>query len=186
MPLCGAARGSRLFSITQESVPSDALLRTFRGGAHPERWGKYADCFAVDAVGEAGLAEFVFAFYTSRLFGIERFLLRTLINAPSTRADALAVANGTADKFAAWYVGARTPTQLLMCDRYERTRSWFCAVPNSSGGTRLHFGSAVAAGPGERGEGAERPAVFNFLLGFHVLYSQALLHAARKNLQPRA
>jgi hypothetical protein len=123
---------------------------------------------------EVGLAEFVFAFYTSRLFGIERFLLRMLIHAPSSRAEARAVAEGTADKFAAWYVGARTSTQLLMCDRYERTRSWFCVEPNGGGGTRLRFGSAVAS--------SARPAGFSLLLGFHVLYSQALLHAARRNL----
>jgi hypothetical protein len=182
MPLCTAAWRLRLFSITRESVPDGALLKTFSGGRHPERWGRYADCFAVNAAGEVALAEFVFAFYTSRLFGIERLLLRTLIHAPSSKADARAVADGTADKFAAWYVGARTPMQLLMCDRYERTRSWFCVAPISGGGTRLRFGSAVAAGRGERGESVERPAAFNLLLGFHVWYSQALLHAASKNL----
>jgi hypothetical protein len=171
-----------LFSITRESVPPDALLKTFRGGAHPERWGRYADCFAVDVAGEVGLAEFVVAFYTSPLFGIERFLLRMLIQAPSSRADARALADGTADKFAAWYVGARTTTQLLMCDRYERTRSWFCIAPNDGGGTRLRFGSGVAAKRDEHDAGPHRPAAFNLLLGFHVLYSQALLHAARKNL----
>jgi hypothetical protein len=167
-------------------VPADALLMTFNGGEHPGRWGRYADCFAVNAPGEVGLGDFVFAFYTSPLFGIERFLLRTLIQAPSSRADARAIAQGTADKFAAWYVGARTSSQLLMCDRYERTRSWFCVAPARGGGTRLRFGSAVAARGNEGGEGAERPTAFNLLLGFHVLYSQALLHAARKNLQSLA
>ena len=182
MPLCAAAWRLRLFSITRESVPADALLTTFRGGAHPERWGRYADCFAVNAPGDVGLAEFVFAFYTSPLFAIERFLLRTLIHAPSSRAGARAVADGTAGKFAAWYVGERTPTQLLMCDRYERTRSWFCVAPHGGNETRLRFGSAVAARRGARGVSAQRPAAFNLLLGFHVLYSQALLHAASKNL----
>jgi hypothetical protein len=181
MPSRAAAWMLRVFSITRESVPADALLKTFRGGAHPERWGRYADCFAVNVPGKIGLAEFVSAFYTSPLFGIERFLLRTLIHAPSSLTGARAVADGTADKFAAWYVGERTPTQLLMCDRYERTRSWFCVAPDGDG-TRLRFGSAVAARRGERAETAERPAAFNLLLRFHVLYSQALLHAARKNL----
>ena len=180
-----------MFSITREPVPADALLNTFRGGAHPETWGRYGDCFAVDFAGEAGLADFVFAFYTSRLFGVERFLLRMLINAPSSRADARAVADGRSDKFAAWYVGQRTPTQLLMCDRYERTRSWFCIEPKDGGVTRLRFGSAVAAKRGERSAVAgrpdvpQRPAAFNLLLQFHVFYSQALLHAAKKNLQSR-
>jgi hypothetical protein len=186
MPLCTAARRMRLFSITRETVPADALLRTFHGGAHPERWGRYADCFAVSAPGEVGLGEFVFAFYTSQLFGIERFLLRALIHAPSSQADARAVADGTADKFAAWYVGARTSTQLLMCDRYERTRSWFCVANDRGVGTRLRFGSAVAASGNDSGKRPQRPAAFDLLLGFHVLYSQALLRAARKNLQSLA
>ena len=178
-----------MLSITREPVPADALLNTFRGGAHPETWGRYADCFAADIAGEVGLADFVFAFYTSRLFRMERFLLRMLINAPSTRADARAVADGSRDTFAAWYVGQRTPTQLLMCDRYERTRSWFCIEPIGGAATRLRFGSAVAARRGERTGAAarpdapRRPAAFNLLLQFHVIYSQALLHAAKKNLQ---
>jgi hypothetical protein len=170
-----------VFSITREPVPIDALLKTFDGGAHPERWGLYADCFAVDTAAEVGLADFVFAFYTSPLFGVERLLLRALINAPSSRTDARAVADGAADKFAAWYVGARTPTQLLMCDRYERTRSWFSVTP-TRGGTRLRFGSAVAAKRGTPTDAPERPAAFGLLLRFHVLYSQALLHAAKRNL----
>jgi hypothetical protein len=175
-----------MFAITRESVPADALLNTFRGGARPERWGTYADCFAVDCAGQVGLADFVVAFYTSRLFGVERFLLRTLINAPSSRGDARAVAEGTADKFAAWYVGQRTATQLLMCDRYERTRSWFSVSTASDGGTRLRFGSAVAAKTGRGGAAPKRPAAFGLLLGFHILYSQALLAAAKRNLPKHA
>ncbi|HEX3396963.1 MAG TPA: hypothetical protein VHS76_09690 [Steroidobacteraceae bacterium] len=171
-----------MFSITRESVPEDALLRTFRGGRHPERWGRYADCFAVGVDRNVSLADFVFAFYTSALFRIERGLLRLLINAPSSRADARSVADGTADKFAAWYVGQRTATQLLMCDRYERTRSWFHVAPQSGGGTRLQFGSAVAARAGERADIPQRPTAFKLLLSFHVAYSQALLRAAKENL----
>jgi hypothetical protein len=169
-------------AITRESVPEDALLRTFRGGAHPERWGRYADCFAVSVDRDVTLAQFVFAFYTSPLFRIERGLLRLLINAPSSRADARAIADGTSGKFAAWYVGQRTEMQLLMCDRYERTRSWFRVEPERGGGTRLRFGSAVAAKRGEKTDVPRRPAAFSLLLSFHVLYSQALLRAAEANL----
>jgi hypothetical protein len=168
-------------AITRESVPEDSLLRTFRGGVHPDSWGRYADCFALRIDRSVTLAEFVFAFYTSPLFRIERGLLRLLISTPSSRADARAIADGTSDKFAAWYVGQRTATQLLMCDRYERTRSWFGVESESGGGTRLQFGSAVAAKRGEKSD-ARRPAAFGLLLSFHVLYSRALLRAARANL----
>jgi hypothetical protein len=171
-----------MFSITREPVPGDALLRTFRGGTHPERWGSYADCFAVGVDRNVSLAEFVFAFYTSPLFRIERGLLGLLINTPSSRSDARAVADGTADKFAAWNVGQRTATQLLMCDRYERTRSWFRVAPKSGGGTHLQFGSAVAARGSGHSEIPQRPAAFKLLLAFHIAYSQALLRAAKANL----
>lgn len=170
------------YSITREPVPNDALLMTYRGAVHPERWGSYADCFSVKVDRSVRLAEFVFAFYTSPLIRIERFLLRLLINAPSSRADALAVAEGRADRFAAWYVGQRTATQLLMCDRYEQTRSWFRVEALNDGGTCLRFGSAVAARRDPRSGALTRGPGFGLLLGFHVAYSRALLHAARVNL----
>jgi hypothetical protein len=151
---------------------------TYRGGERPERWGRYGDCFAVTVHRVVNLAEFVFAFYSSPVFRIERLMLRVLLGAPSSDSDARAVAEGSGGSFAVWYVGERTATQLLMCDRYERTRSWFRVVPMSGDRTLLQFGSAVAARgvetrPGSRGGG------FRLLLGFHVLYSQALLHAAK-------
>jgi hypothetical protein len=163
-------------------VPEDSLLKTFRGGAHPDRWGRYADCFSVEVDRTVTLPEFVFAFYTSPAFRVERFVLRLVIGAASSRSDARAVADGSATRFAAWYVGERNATQLLMCDRYERTRSWFQVVPLAGNRTRLRFGSAVSAardggsGPGPPNKG------FRVMLRFHVLYSQVLLHAAKVRL----
>jgi hypothetical protein len=152
---------------------------TYRGGVHPERWGRYGDCFAVTVDRVVNLAEFVFAFYSSPVFRIERLMLRVLVGAPSSDSDARAVAGGSAGSFAVWYVGERTATQLLMCDRYERTRSWFRVVPMSGGRTLLQFGSAVAARGVPTRSGSRGGGVFRLLLGFHVLYSQALLHAAK-------
>jgi hypothetical protein len=167
-----------LFSISQEAVPEDALLKTWRGGMRPGRWGSYGDCFSVTVDRVVRLADFVFAFYTSPVFRIERLILRVLLGAPSTDAEARAVANGSGTSFAVWRVGERTATQLLMCDRYERTRSWFREVPLDGGRTLLQFGSAVAA-EGESQRGATAPGgKFRLLLGIHVLYSQVLLHAA--------
>ncbi|HEY0803175.1 MAG TPA: hypothetical protein VGD54_20235 [Steroidobacteraceae bacterium] len=178
-----------MFSVVREAVPDDALLKTYIGDAHPERWETYADCFAVSVDREVSLSDFVFAFYTSPVFRIERFILRVLVNAPSSQADARAVADGWTDEFAAWYVGERSATQLLMCDRYESTRSWFRVAPVTGGGTRLQFGTAVAA---KRDENTDSPALgggFHLLLRFHVLYSQVLLHAAtvklRSSVSPR-
>ena len=38
-----------LFSVEREAVAEDSLLRTYRGGTRPERWGKYGDCFSLIA-----------------------------------------------------------------------------------------------------------------------------------------
>jgi hypothetical protein len=65
-----------------------------------------------------------------------------------------------------------------MCDRYERTRSWFRVVPVSGDRTVLQFGSAVAA-RGVQTRSGSRGGGFRLLLGFHVLYSQALLYSAK-------
>jgi hypothetical protein len=51
--------------IARAGVPDDSLLRTFRGGTHPERWGRYGDCFSMTVDQPVSLADFVFAFYTS-------------------------------------------------------------------------------------------------------------------------
>ena len=174
-----------MFSIQQETLPVDALLKTYRGGLRPERWGAYGDCFSVTVDRAVNLAEFVFAFYTSPVFRIERWLLRLFIGARSSDQDAWGLADGSKASFAAWYVGDRTATQLLMCDRYERTRSWFRVAPLDGARTLLQFGSAVAAAH-RRTAAASPGRKFRFLLRFHVLYSQMLLHAAKVGLmKPR-
>ena len=167
--------------IAQRPVAEDALLKTYRGGKHPERWGHYGDCFSVLVDGSVTLSQFVFAFYTSPVFRIERLILQVLVGAPSTDEQAREVAEGRGDSLAVWTVGERTPTQLLMCDRYGKTRSWFRVVPHASGGTLLQFGSAVAARPGEM-DSVKMSRGFGVLLGFHRLYSRVLLAAASRRV----
>ncbi len=167
-----------MFAITRDAVPQDALLKTYRGGAQPEHWGKSGDCFSVRVDRVVSLADFVGAFYTSSLFRIERRILRVLLGAASSDLQARAIAAGTATSFAVWYVGERSASQLLMCDRYERTRSWFRVVPLDGGATLLQFGSAVAATRDRRTDAAPPRGGFGLLLRIHILYSQLLLHAA--------
>jgi hypothetical protein len=171
-----------MFSITQHPVPDDALLRTYRGGARPECWRGQGDCFAISVDRAVSLADFVFAFYTSAVFRIERIILALLAGAPSTDAQARQVADGVAVSFAVWGVGERTATQLLMCDRYERTRSWFRVVPLGDGKTLLQFGSAVASGRRDHRPRGRGSRFFRLLMKFHVLYSQVLLGAARRGV----
>jgi len=174
-----------MFSIERTSVPEDALLKTFRGGAHPERWGRYGDCFAVLIDHPVGLSEFVAAFYTSPVFRIERWLLSCMVGTASTDNDARGVAEGSRSNFAIWRVGDRTPTQLLMCDRYERTRSWFRVVPANDDCTSLQFGSAISDTGNARARSNTLGTTFNLLLGVHIVYSQVLLHAAKLRLMRR-
>ena len=184
-----------MLSITRDTLAEDSLLKTHRGAVHPERWGNYGDCFSVAVERVVPLADFVFAFYTSRLFRIERSILRVLAGARADNADARALAQGSATTYSVWYAGERTATQLLMCDRYERTRSWFRVVPLDGDRTLLQFGSAVAAAPenaapgkaahGKAAKVSPPSAGFRVLLRFHILYSQLLLSAARAGLMSR-
>ncbi len=161
----------------QQPVPGDALLQTYRGD-RPERWGRYADCFSVHVDQAITLNQWVLAFYTSRLFRIERVILGVFARAPSTDEQAREVAAGQRETFAVWMVGARTHDQLLMCDRYGATRSWFRVVP-VEGGTVLQFGSAVAAR--RASDGSIRVGRgFSVMLGLHKIYSKLLIGAAMR------
>lgn len=171
-----------MFSVAQDAVPDESLLRTYPGGARPECWRGQGDCFAVSVDRVVTLAEFVLAFYTSPVFRIERLILGLLAGAPSTDAEARRLADGSGISFAIWRVGERTATQLLVCDRYERTRSWFRVVPLSNGKTLLQFGSAVASRSGDQRMTKIRVSLFRLLLKFHVVYSQVLLHGAKRGV----
>ncbi|MGH8263664.1 MAG: hypothetical protein ACRET4_09300 [Steroidobacteraceae bacterium] len=170
--------------VMQEALADDALLKTWRGGRHPERWGDYGDCFSVPIDRRVSLAEFVGAFYATPLFRIERVILRLLAASPSTDEEIGQLLAGSRSTFAAWELSARTETQLLMSDRYGKTRSWFRVVPQASGGTLLQFGSAVAANPAAQGT-SRMSTGFHVLLGFHRLYSRLLLQSAHKRLLRR-
>jgi len=164
--------------VEEQPVPYDALLKTYRGGDRPELWGQYGDCFSVRADRAVTLSQWVFSFYTSPLFRIERFILNLLAGTPSTDQQAWSLAEGRRETFAVWAVGARTTDQLLMCDRYGKTRSWFRVVPQLSGGTELQFGSAVASR--RRPDGTSgMTGRFQILLSFHKIYSRLLIGAAK-------
>jgi len=163
--------------IQPSSLPSPALLTKYADS------GAYTDCFVTEIARTVSHAEFVEAFYTGGLFKLERFLLRVFISKPSTDLQARQLAAGELNAFAAWRVEGRAVDQLLMCDVSGRTRSWLMvSAAEVPGRTRLYFGSAVvpAVNPatGKRSMGF----VFKALLGFHKLYSRALLSAATKRL----
>ena len=155
-------------------LPAGALLSRYREG------GAYADCYGVTVAGDVAHARFVEAFYTTWLFKLERAVL-VLVGKPSTDAQAKALASGAADSFAAWRVEARATDQLLLCDYRGRTRSWLM-TETVAGGTRLYFGSAVVPVVDARTGEARMGPAFAGLLGFHRLYSRALIRAAIRRL----
>lgn len=158
------------------AVPPDCLLDRMAKAR-----GAFADAYALSVTGRVPLHAFVEAFYTTRLFKLERALI-TLIGKPSSDAMARAVARGEGQRIAVWTVEAREGDELLMHEDSGATRSWFKAESLPGGSTRLWFGSAVV--PRRRGPGGEPRLgmVFHALLGFHRWYSRALLAAAVRRL----
>jgi len=161
---------------TETPLPPDSLLARLAA----ER-GAFADAYTLRLPRQVGLAEFVEAFYTTRLFKVERALI-ALLGKPSSDAMARAVARGEGRRLAVWTVQAREGDELLMHEDSGATRSWFKAQAGAGGGTTLWFGSAVV--PRRRGPDGEArfSAVFHALLGFHRWYSRALLKAAARRL----
>jgi len=169
-----------LFSIEKCSVPDGTLLARY------VRNGAYTDCFRTEISAAVSHAEYVSGFYSTPLFKLERLILRWAVNKPSTDAEARQLAEGKIDSFAAWNVEDRSQNQILMCDFRHRTRSWLMVSPMFEDGgarTRLYFGSAVV--PVRSPESAKTSLArgFGFLLGFHKIYSEALLYSARSLLE---
>lgn len=143
--------------------------------------GGYTDCFVIETGARVPLARYVEAFYTSWLLRLERLVL-TFAARPSSDQQAVELAAGRGSAFAAWDVEARAVDQLLMRDITGRTRSWFM-VASAAGGTRLYFGSAIAATRHSTTGPATVGLMIRTLFGLHKLYSRALLAAAHRRLQ---
>lgn len=165
-------------TIRPSELPASALLRRYQDGK------SYADCYVTEVPGAVSHRAFVEAFYTTRLFKLERALLTWLASRPSTDTQAGELAEGRRESFAAWRVEGRDVDQLLMADMTGHTRSWLMVAPvgGDSARTRLYFGSAVVART-DAATGRHRIGfAFRALLGFHKLYSRLLLSAARSRL----
>ena len=167
-------------SIQACEIPPNALLRPYA-----ERG--FADAYTTVLPGLVSHAAFVEAFYSTPLFGLERWLLKWFAGRPSTHEDARRLAQGEASSFAAWQVESRTPDQLLLSDFTGRTRSWLMVATadstSSAPCTSLYFGSAVLRRKAEGSNSASMGFGFHALLGFHRLYSRRLLRAASARLR---
>ena len=158
------------------TVPSASLL-----GRLATQRNAYADAYTLRLPQAVSLAEFVEAFYTTRLFKLERWLIART-GRPSTDADVRALAQGEDRRMAAWTVEAREGDELLMHEDSGVTRSWFKVEAAAGGATTLWFGSAFMPRKGEAGGKPRFSWLFHALLGFHRSYSRALLAAAARRL----
>ncbi len=124
------------------------------------------------------MPEFVFAFYTTRLFKAERWLLAKALGITSTDQQALQLAGAASERFSAWKVEFRSSTEILM--DAGQTRSWLSVRPQtqSEASTTLLFGSAVVP----MRPGGKFGLAFHALLGFHRLYSKLLLSSASRRV----
>jgi hypothetical protein len=141
------------------AVPRDALLC-----AYVDRAGTYTDCFEVMLPGEAGLHDFIEAFYTTWLFRLERAVLSIALRRRVRDHEVTALANAQADSFAVWTVEGREPTQILLRDL--------------SGGTRSLFGSAVVGRAGQ-----DFPVWLRATMPLHRFYAKCLLRLAERKLR---
>ena len=167
-------------SIQLGEPPQNALLGKY------QQQGAYTDCYFVVVPRAISHSEYVEAFYTTPLFRIERFILAALVSRPSTDRQAGQLARGEVDAFAAWSVEGRTENQLLLCDFLGRTRSWLMTDTGKQGNlasTRLYFGSAVVPEKNAKTGKVSFGFGFHALLGFHRLYSRALLRSAVSRLK---
>jgi hypothetical protein len=166
-------------SVESCVLPHNALLARYAGD------GNYVDCYASDIGAAISHVDYVFAFYTTPLFKLERAILRWAVSKPSTDAQAKRLAEGETDRFAAWFVESRSENQILLADYRGRTRSWLMSEPLLGGGapgTRLYFGSAVIAVRHAKSAKPSLGPAFRALLAFHKIYSKALLYSAQSRL----
>lgn len=173
-------QGRDLPSVLPCPVPDDSLLGRYRNA------GAYTDCYTTDLLEVVSHQAFVTAFYTTRVFKLERLILKLVVSKPSTDAQAAQLAEGSLDTFSAWSVEDRDESQLLLSDFHGRTKSWLMTAPFESTqgvGTRFYFGSAVVPLRNPDSGMAGLGLMFRPLLGFHKVYSKVLLRAARSRLE---
>ncbi len=163
--------------VQTSELPPNVLLQKY------QLEGAKTDCYFIDLPKQVSHIEYVEAFYTSKLFKVERHILALCVRKPSSDEQAKNLAHGKESHFAAWGVEQQTKNQLLLCDFLGKTRSWLMSVSDkNSDTTRLYFGSAVVAKRKSANGEAKFGVLFHALGLFHHLYSKALLKAACSRL----
>ncbi len=164
-------------SVSNCRLPEEALLQTYKIA------GAFTDCYSVEVNGLFEHSSFVQALYSTPLFRLERWILAMLASKPSSDQQLSALAKGESNTFAIWSVETRQQNQLLLADIKGNTRSWLMSTTDPEKNcTRLYFGSAVVPITDKTTGQQKMGWIFKSLLGFHKLYSKALLYYAAKNI----
>lgn len=154
-------------------LPVSAILNTY-----VER-GDYTDSYIIDVPSAVTMAQFVEAFYTTRIFKLERWIIGKVASLPSTDEQARLLAQGSNSPFSAWTVERRETNQIILAAGV--TRSWLMVAPTTVAGTTatsLYFGSAVVLPVGR----TELRWDYKATLGLHKAYSRILLASAARKL----
>jgi hypothetical protein len=162
--------------VTQVDLPKASLLADYA-----KMKNCHTDCFSVEIDKSVCFEKYAYAFLTSPIFKLERWILKLILLRPSTDQQALRLAQGDSSQFAAWHVKAQNDQQLLMSDFSGKTRFWIMAEQNTeSEKTMLYFGSAVL--PNKDGI-MSKSIWFALMMQFHKLYSSVLLWSAKSKLK---
>lgn len=167
-------------SVKSCPMPPEALLGRY------QKSGFHTDCYCIEIPVSVSQEQYVMAFYSTALFQLERFILKWTVSRPSTTAQLERLAAGEGNEFAAWSVEDRTDNQLLLSDYRGRTRSWLMSIQleaETGGHTRLYFGSAVVPVRNQQTGKQGLGFAYKALLGFHKIYSVALLSRAATRLR---
>lgn len=119
-------------AVAEAQLAPGALLEPYR------TQGGHTDCYVAEVSRSVDLGQLITAFYTSRAFRPERWLLGALLGKRADDSDVVKLASGQTTRFSAWSVEDRRGDEILLCDFQSRTRSWLKVLP-IEGGTRLHF-----------------------------------------------
>ena len=120
-------------AVAEAQLAPGALLERYRID------GGHTDCYVAEVPRSVDLGQFITAFYTSRAFRPERWLIGVALGKKADDSDVARLACAQTTRFSAWSVEDRRGDEILLCDFQSRTRSWLKVLP-IEGGNRLHFG----------------------------------------------
>ena len=162
-------------------IPAGSLLAAYAESPEVGTVANYCDCYSMRIEASISLPDYLYAFYTSPAFSIERKLLALALQVPSSDEDARAMATDRSSRFSAWRVENRLDNEILLRFPKSNTASWLMVRPcpdKDSESTELLFGSVVFPKTPDTRLGM----VFHALSGFHRFYSKILLNSAGKRL----